>query len=214
MDLTERSQFARWLTLQLLLTLVQSLVLALAVRWLLLGYGRSVGIAGTWAVALVAVSALRLQRMALPGTGARRRRKSASARSRAATAPERAATAAIGQSAQEPLAALPETLDRRFRRLARHADRVTYAVVASRHYQSGVRPVLVELADDRLRRHHGIDMTTEPDRARTVIGEDLWKALTTDRTQPPTTSDLDRWLTTLEQLGDESPLPSGRPGRS
>lgn len=211
MDLTERSQLARWLTAQLLLTLVQSLVLALVVRWLLLGYGRTVGVAGAWAVALVAVTALRLQRLALPGTGARRRRKGAAARNGSVLAQERAATAAVGQPALEPIAALPETLDRRFRRLARHADRVTYAVVASRHYESGVRPVLAELASDRLRRHHAIDMAAEPERARTVMGDDLWQALMIDRAQPPTTSDLDRWLTTLEQLGEGSWAPSGRP---
>jgi hypothetical protein len=82
----------------------------------------------------------------------------------------------------------------------RHVDRLTYAVGAPRHYDSGVRPVLTELARDRLRRHHGIDMTNEPERARAELGEDLWRALTAPMETAPTTKDLDRWLTQLERL--------------
>lgn len=208
MDLTERTQLTRWLAVQLVVTLLQSLVLALLVQWLLLGFGRTVGVVGPWAVALVAMTALRLQRLALPGTGARRRRRRAAHARGALGEP---GSTAVGRAALEPMAPLPETLDRRFRRLARHADRLTYAVVATRHYDNGVRPVLADLATDRLRRHHGIDTTAEPERAREVMGEDLWQALMLDRPQPPTTADLDRWLTTLEQLGEGSSAPSGRP---
>ncbi len=197
MDVNERSQLIRWTTTQLVLTLVQSLVLAVMVRWVVLSFGQVVSIGATWAVALVAVAAVRLQRLALPGTGSRRQRK----RRQLEVAKERASTSAA--QAREPVAALPETVDRRFRRLARHTDRLTYAVVATRHYESGVRPVLAELARDRLRRHHGIDMTAEPDRAREVMGDDLWQSLTSAREQPPTTTDLSRWLTALERLSSE-----------
>ena len=83
----------------------------------------------------------------------------------------------------------------------RHVDRLSYAVVATRHYESGVRPVLAEMARDRIRRHHGIDLSEEPERARAVLGEDLWRALTEAPIDaPPTTADLDRWLTRLERL--------------
>ncbi len=198
MDLTERSQLIRWTTTQLVLTLVQSLVLAVIVRSVVLSFGQLVSIGSAWAVALIAVAAVRLQRLALPGTGSRRERKR-----RRLQADREQASAGAAARAREPVAALPETVDRRFRRLARHTDRLTYAVVATRHYESGVRPVLAELARDRLRRHHGIDMTAEPDRAREVMGDDLWQSLTSAREQPPTTTDLSRWLTALERLSSE-----------
>lgn len=198
MDLAERSQLLRWTTTQLLLTLVQSLVLAVIVRSVVLSFGQLVSIAAAWAVALVAVAAVRLQRLALPRTGSRRKLK----RRRLQVDRERASPRAAAQ-AREPVAPLPETVDRRFRRLARHTDRLTYAVVATRHYESGVRPVLTELARDRVRRHHGIDMTEEPERARELMGDDLWLGLTSTREQPPTTTDLDRWLTALERLAPE-----------
>lgn len=200
MELTERSELMRWTTAQLLATLVQSLVLAVIVRAVVAGFGELVSIAAAWSVALVAVAAVRLQRLALPGTGSRRRRKLARLQR---TTEESDAAVGLGAQAREPVAALPETMDRRFRRLARHTDRVTYAVVATRHFESGVRPVLAELARDRVRRHHGIDMAAEPERARDLIGEDLWQALTTPRTTAPTTAELDRWLTTLERLSAE-----------
>lgn len=200
MDLTERSQLTRWLAAQLLMTLLQSFVLALAVRWMILGYGRSVGVASSWAVALVAVGAVRLQRLALPGTGARKRRRLAQLERAADRTGGAVVSQVLGRPGLELAAPLPETLDRRFRRLARHADRLTYSIVETRHFASGVRPVLAELADDRLRRHYGIDLAAEPDRARAVMGDDLWQTLTVDRTEPPTAVELDRWLTALEAL--------------
>ena len=210
MDLTERSQLTKWLAAQLLITLAQSLVLALAVIWMIQGYGRTVNVAAAWAVALVAVGAVRLQRLALPGTGARKRRRLARGQEAAGLQGAVVVQKAVGRSGVELVAPLPETLDRRFRRLARHADRLTYSVVETRHFDSGVRPVLAELAADRLRRHHGIDMETEPERAREVMGDDLWQTLMTDRSQPPTATDLDRWLSGLEALGADSSAPTAR----
>lgn len=201
MELTERSQVLRWTTAQLFVTLAQSLVVAVIVRAFVASFGQLVSIGAAWAVSLVAVAAIRLQRLALPATGSRRARKLR----RMQIAAEEPTGSDGRKIAREPVAPLPETMDRRFRRLARHTDRVTYAVVATRHYESGVRPVLAELARDRVRRHHGIDMTAEPERARELIGESLWQALTTTPAAPPTTADLDRWLKTLEELATEPP---------
>jgi len=211
MDLTERSELFRWLSVQLLVTLAQSLVLAVLVRSIVNSYGRNVSLAATAAVALVAVGTIRLQRLALPGTGAKRRRRLAAAAKRGGGLPgSDAVSAVLGRPGLEPVAPLPETLDRRFRRLARHADRLTYAVVEPRHFHSGVRPVLAELAADGLRRHHGFDLELDRDRAREVLGDDLWQALTSDRATPPTPGDLDRWLSALELLGEETSTPTAR----
>lgn len=45
-----------------------------------------------------------------------------------------------------------------------------------------IYPVLRELAAERLRAHHQVDLDTEPERARQVVDPHLWRYLTT----PPT----------------------------
>jgi hypothetical protein len=44
-------------------------------------------------------------------------------------------------------------------------------------YSRNVLPVLAELADERLRLRHGITRATDPDRARALLGEELWALL-------------------------------------
>lgn len=38
-----------------------------------------------------------------------------------------------------------------------------------------LQPHLAALVDERLARHHGIDRRTEPDRARELLGPELWR---------------------------------------
>lgn len=45
-----------------------------------------------------------------------------------------------------------------------------------------VHPLLRELAAERLRSHHGVDLDTQPDAARALVDPHLWRYLTT----PPT----------------------------
>ena len=42
-----------------------------------------------------------------------------------------------------------------------------------------VHAVLVDLAAERLRAHHGVDLTTQPEEARALAGPELWAYLTT-----------------------------------
>jgi hypothetical protein len=44
-------------------------------------------------------------------------------------------------------------------------------------YASAVRPRLVELVDERLRQRHGVTVRSDPQRARALVGEQLWAFL-------------------------------------
>jgi hypothetical protein len=88
-------------------------------------------------------------------------------------------------------------------RLNNLRTRVEWASVTARHYDSALRPVLANLADDRLLRHHGIDRRQRPDAAQQILGDQLWAALMTRRTTPVSRADLDTWLTALERLRAE-----------
>ena len=195
-----------WLAKELGLALLQSVILACLLQLVLVSFGTSAHLIGTWAVAAVALLAIRLHRTAMPPSS----RKLAASRSRSHDIDARNELAAVSivagrsphRAADDWFDPLPPTLERRFARLYRHVDRLSYAVVAPRHYDAGVRPVLAELARDRVRRHHGIDLADEPARARAVLGEDLWRALTEPLDAPPTTGDIERWLARLEGLDE------------
>jgi hypothetical protein len=61
--------------------------------------------------------------------------------------------------------------------------------------------VLGELADERLRIHHGITRASDPRRARALLGEPLWLALADPGRRPPRQRDLAAYVETLERLG-------------
>ena len=51
------------------------------------------------------------------------------------------------------------------------------------HYR--LRPTLVELATSVLSTRRGIDLEQEPERARAVLGDDVWDLVRPDRPPPP-----------------------------
>lgn len=210
--MNERDELLRWISVQLLMTLAWGALIAVVVTRALAAFGTDASITGVWAVAVVAVGALRLQRLALPRRPRRRAGGSAdNAAAEAITAHLRPGGRASARPPEPQIvwsAPLPETLEHRFARMYRHVDRVTYAVAEIRHYDSGVRPVLADIARDRLRRYHGVDFDSEPARSRELMGDDLWNAMTASPTRLPTTGDLDRWLTGLERLAIDQPLGS------
>jgi hypothetical protein len=69
-------------------------------------------------------------------------------------------------------------------------------------FARNVLPVLGELADERLRLHHGITRASDPGRARALLGEPLWLALGDPRRRPPRPPDLAAYVETLERLGE------------
>ncbi len=54
------------------------------------------------------------------------------------------------------------------------ASTIGQSLASPVHFDRVLRPRLVALTDERLRRHHGLDRTRRPDQARAVVGEDLW----------------------------------------
>ena len=63
-----------------------------------------------------------------------------------------------------------------------------------------VRPVLTGLADHALRRRHGVDLRSQPERARELLGDSLWQTIRTAPATPPTRRQLAEWVARLESL--------------
>jgi hypothetical protein len=61
-------------------------------------------------------------------------------------------------------------------------------------------PMIGELADERLRLRHGLTRASDPDRARVLLGEDLWMFLTTATKRTPAPRDLAAVIGRLEKL--------------
>lgn len=51
---------------------------------------------------------------------------------------------------------------------------VGWASFSRRHYDYVVRPLLIRVLTAVLAERHRIDLTTQPERARRLVGEDLW----------------------------------------
>jgi hypothetical protein len=71
-----------------------------------------------------------------------------------------------GRSADVEAAGFPA-----YRKIA--AD-VGWANFSRRHYDYVVRPLLIRVLTAVLAERHRIDLTTQPERARRLLGEDLW----------------------------------------
>jgi hypothetical protein len=67
-------------------------------------------------------------------------------------------------------------------------------------FARSVLPMLGELADERLRLHHGITRALDPRRARELLGEPLWLAL--DDPGRRRLRDMVAFVETLERLGE------------
>ncbi|GGL06791.1 hypothetical protein [Mangrovihabitans endophyticus] len=69
-----------------------------------------------------------------------------------------------------------------------------------KRFSRNVLPVLAELADERLRLRHGITRSTDPRRARELLGDPLWRTLGDPSGKPPKPRDLAGYVETMEQL--------------
>ena len=67
-------------------------------------------------------------------------------------------------------------------------------------FRDRVRPELVDLASDLLRTRRGIDLRTEPDRARSILGEPLWQLITRTPMRSPSRAELSRLVDALERI--------------
>lgn len=79
---------------------------------------------------------------------------------------------------------------------------LSWAATDVDRFETRLRPLLVGLVDERLRRR-GIDRRRQPDRAREVMGEDLWELISPARAgarTPPGAGRIRRWVSALERL--------------
>lgn len=63
-----------------------------------------------------------------------------------------------------------------------------------------VRPLLLELTSERLRRRHGIGLAAEPERARAILGEPHWALITDTTARTPSYGELEQAVRTIEEL--------------
>lgn len=84
---------------------------------------------------------------------------------------------------------------------------LSWADASPRHYDHGLRPRLARLLDARLAQRHGLNAAGEPERARDLVGAELWPLL--DMSRPPSNDSrapgvsmatVDRIVTRLEKL--------------
>jgi hypothetical protein len=84
---------------------------------------------------------------------------------------------------------------------------LSWAEASPRHYDHGLRRRLARLLDARLTQRYGLDAAAQPERARELVGAELWSLL--DTSGPPSNDSrapgvslatLDRIVTRLEEL--------------
>jgi hypothetical protein len=99
-----------------------------------------------------------------------------------------------------PTAAPYEPRDEGLLLLTSLESRLSWGATDPDRFRTRVRPELVALAADLLRTRRGIDLRTEPDLARSILGEPLWQLITRTPTRSPSRSELSRLVDTLERI--------------
>lgn len=84
---------------------------------------------------------------------------------------------------------------------------VELSVIQAFHLHVRLRPILREIAAQRLLARHGIELDREPTRARPLVGDRAWEIVRPDRPPPqdrlsrgPSLADLRAVVTELERL--------------
>ncbi|MGZ0148375.1 hypothetical protein ACXJJ3_14990 [Kribbella sp. WER1] len=70
----------------------------------------------------------------------------------------------------------------------------------SQTFARRIRPLLLELATDRLVHRHGIDPDREPDKARELTGDKLWSLITGDDKRTASLDEIESAIHTIENL--------------
>jgi hypothetical protein len=100
-----------------------------------------------------------------------------------------------------PVEPEPEPPSGGFESLSKLEHGLSWGSVDVERYEARVRPQLVRLAEDRLRRHHGVDLAGQPEAARAILGEPLWQLMTgAPSSKPPSPSQLASLLAALERI--------------
>lgn len=86
------------------------------------------------------------------------------------------------------------------RAVERWEARFTWTERDASRFVSAVRPRLYELVDERLRQRHGITLREDPDRARALIGEQLWTFLHARAGRTPTAREMTALVGDMEKI--------------
>jgi hypothetical protein len=82
----------------------------------------------------------------------------------------------------------------------RWEQRLDWAASDDKIFSRTLRPVLAELADERLRLRHGITCESDPRRARELLGASLYELLTDPKARFPRNKDWPAYLESLERI--------------
>jgi hypothetical protein len=66
---------------------------------------------------------------------------------------------------------------------AKISSDLSWAPVSQWHYDHGLRPLLSRLLESVLAERHRVDLTADPARARSLVGDDIWSLV--DPSRPP-----------------------------
>jgi hypothetical protein len=91
-------------------------------------------------------------------------------------------------------------VDRPYPQVDRWERRLSVTSGDPEWYTRVVRDRLAGLVAERLRQRHGVVMTTEPGRARVILGEELHEFLTAPLTRTPDRAGLSRLITRIEEI--------------
>jgi hypothetical protein len=87
-----------------------------------------------------------------------------------------------------------------FVRLRQLERRLETAATDPDDYDWAIRPMLVQLAADRLLYRHGIRYQIQPVRAREIVGDELWEIMTQPLRQPSRPVSRQRLTALVEQI--------------
>jgi len=81
--------------------------------------------------------------------------------------------------------------------------RLSWGSVERARFEQRVRPLLIRIADERLRQRHGVDFNADPKQARKIVGEELWQLMTRApiiEGKPPSHREVTSLVTAVEQI--------------
>jgi hypothetical protein len=99
-----------------------------------------------------------------------------------------------------PVLARPEPADDGLLLLTTLESRLSWGAADPYRFRERVRPELVALATDLLRTRRGVDLRSQPEQARHLLGEPLWQLMTGPLERSPSRAQLSRAVADLEGI--------------
>ena len=100
----------------------------------------------------------------------------------------------------DPVAVRPEPVDDGLLVLSSLESRLSWGAADPYRFRDRVRPELVALATDLLRTRRGVDLRSQPEQARSILGEPLWQLMTGLLERSPNRAELSRAVAALEGI--------------